>query len=476
VVLHTIHTVAEHAYDDKDWDAAIGFFRILARSGDESQFFPLAHSGLGWSLFNKREFKTAQMHFRVVVETSPKHESAPEAGFKIGECLLAAGKKLEAARAFQDALAEFQPARRAFLAGIQAARVYVELDDVKSAGAVYSAVDQAFPEIQEHDLILNEWALLLYEQESYAESDRIFERLVKEHPESSYADNARFSLAESLLVNGQPDKAGIEFTNLASDKNADMDVQADSLYRLVGIAVTAERWKVAAERSAELNSRFKENRYELEMLFQLGNAQVNLKRFPEAVEALAEVVKQREDSRAAQSDWLPHAWVLLAEAQVRQRTVPKTAAAALATVRLFRSSMPTSTLAYRMDEVAGRAHMRLAEFDEARAAFQRVVQSKHGARTATAAKAQFMIAESYTTQKRHKEARDAYGRVYFLYRFPEWQEPARYQMAVCDQALGDEENAMQTLAKFLKEYPDSEYRNAAEKRLQSLRKGTGERL
>ncbi|MFP6764427.1 MAG: tetratricopeptide repeat protein, partial [Planctomycetaceae bacterium] len=143
VVFRTIHTVAEHAYDGKDWDEAIRFFSMLEKAGEESQFFPLAHSGLGWSFFNRSDFETAAMHFRVVVEKTPKHESAPEAGFKIGECLLQSGKKTEAAQAFQDALAEFQPARRAFLAGIQAARVYVDLADVKSANAVYAAVDKA---------------------------------------------------------------------------------------------------------------------------------------------------------------------------------------------------------------------------------------------------------------------------------------------------------------------------------------------
>jgi TolA-binding protein len=469
IVSRTINSVAEAAYDEKSWDEAIRFFTILARTGEESPFFPVAQSGLGWSYFNKGEFPTAAMHFQIVIDKTPEHETAPEAGFKVGECLLKSGRKAEAAAAFESAFAKFQPARRAFLSGIQAARVYVDLADVKSSDASYAAVDKAFLKIAEHDLVLNEWALLLYEAEDYERSDALFARLVKEHPESGFADNARFSLAESDLVNGEEKKAAAEFAALAADKKADPDVQIDSLYRLVGIASGEEDWKTVVARSGELNERFKENRYRVEMLFQLGNAQLNLNEFAKAETVLRDVLKSREAPNVAKADWLPHTWMLLAEAQVRQKSDPKKATEALATAKQFRDEMPKSPLTYRIDEIAGRALLRQAQFDDARAAFKRVVNSKDGTRTATAAKAQFMIAESFTTQKKYKEAAAAYSRVYILYKHPAWQEPARYQMAVCYQALGDKPQAISTFGKFLKEFPESSYRADAEKRLQSLK-------
>lgn len=469
IVSRTINSVAETAYEGKAWDEAIRFFKVLAETSEESPFFPVAQSGLGWSHFNKGEFANAATHFQIVVDKTPKHETAPEAGFKIGECLLKSGKKAEAAKAFESAFEKFQPARRAFLAGLQAARVYVDLADVKSADASYAAVDKTFLKIAEHDLVLNEWALLLYEAEDYKRSDSLFARLVMEHPESSFADNARFSLAESKLVNGDEKKAAAEFAALAVDKTADPDVQIDSLYRLVGIASGNEDWMTVVARSGELNDRFKENRYRVEMLFQLGNAQLNLNEFSKAETVLQDVLKYREAPEVAKSDWLPHTWMLLAEAQVRQKSDPKKATEALATAKQFRDEMPDSPLTYRIDEIAGRALLREAKFDEARAAFKRVVDSKDGTRTATAAKAQFMIAESFTTQKNYKEAAAAYSRVYILYKHPAWQEPARFQMAVCYQALGDKPQAISTFENFLKEYPESTYRADAEKRLQSLK-------
>ena len=82
-----------------------------------------------------------------------------------------------------------------------------------------------------------------------------------------------------------------------------------------------------------------------------------------------------------------------------------------------------------------------------------------------------MIGESYTTQKKYREAREAYSRVYLLYKHPEWREPARYQMGVCDQALGDKTQAVATFEKFLEEFPESTHEADVKKRLATL-KGT----
>lgn len=468
VVSRTINSVAETAYEGKTWDEAIRFFTILAETGDESPFFPVAQSGLGWSHFNKGEFETAAIHFGIVVEKASKHETAPEAGFKIGECLLNLKKEEEAAKAFSEAFSRFQPARRAFLAGVQAARVYVKLGDVESADATYAAVDKAYPTIAEHDLVLNEWALLLYEAEDYERSDALFTRLVKEHADSTFADNARFNLAESNLINGNEVDAAAEFAALAEDRKSDAEVQSDSLYRLVGIATGNEDWEAVVTRAQELNHRFPEHRYLPEMHFQTGNAQLNQAIFAKAEESLNKALAERNSVEVARSDWLPHAWILLAESQVRQKSDPKKATEALATAKLFRAENPQSPLTYRMDEIAGRALMRQAKFNEARDAFKRVVDSKDGTRTPTAAKAQFMIGECYTTQKKYREAREAYSRVYLLYKHPEWREPARYQMGVCDQALGDRTQAISTFEKFLSEFPESTFTQDVKKRLKSL--------
>ena len=112
----------------------------------------------------------------------------------------------------------------------------------------------------------------------------------------------------------------------------------------------------------------------------------------------------------------------------------------MATAEKARSWKADSPTQYMLDEVVGRAWKSQAKFAEATAAFTRVIKSEVGSRTETAAKAQLMIAEIFFLQKKYPEARDGYLKVYFLYKFPEWQAPALFQAGQCEELIGSKES------------------------------------
>ena len=60
-------------------------------------------------------------------------------------------------------------------------------------------------------------------------------------------------------------------------------------------------------------------------------------------------------------------------------------------------------------------------YDDARAAFTRVVRSAAGGKTETAAMAQWMIGDTYFQQEKYPDALREYMRVEILYPFPHWQ-------------------------------------------------------
>ena len=84
---------------------------------------------------------------------------------------------------------KFSPHEQAFLAGLQAARLQARLKQVDEANRIYTAVEGQFSKRPEHDQLLNEWALVLYEAERFGEADELFRRITNEHPDSSVADN-----------------------------------------------------------------------------------------------------------------------------------------------------------------------------------------------------------------------------------------------------------------------------------------------
>jgi TolA-binding protein len=136
----------------------------------------------------------------------------------------------------------------------------------------------------------------------------------------------------------------------------------------------------------------------------------------------------------------------------------------------FRKSDPQSNLLYVAEETLGRSLKAQALFPQAREAFKRVTQDPAGRRTETAAKSQFMIAETYLLEKDVKTAEEEYLKVEILYKFPEWQAPALYQAATCQEQLNRWSAAVASYESLIKQFPESQYAAMAKERLPTARK------
>ncbi len=467
IVSRTILNVAETAYDSKHWQAAGRFFETLLPPGPDSPFHAAALSGLAWSKLQQMDYTAAAERFHQFLKEHAKHELAAEAGFMVGDALQRSTKFAEAAVAFETAFKTFAPHEQAFLAGLQAARLQARLKQRDEANRIYTALEGQFPKRPEHDQLLNEWALVLYEAERYAEADELFRRITNEHPDSSVADNARFSLAESDLVNGKLQFARTSFAALAADEKADAVVREDALFRIIGIDADAEKWNDVVASADQFSKQFSKSDYSPDVRFYLGNGQLNLGQFEAAEKTLAQLADGIAEPAIGQSDWIGHLWALLAESQVRQKKYD----AVMATAEKARSWKADSPTQYMLDEVVGRAWKSQAKFAEATAAFTRVIKSEVGSRTETAAKAQLMIAEIFFLQKKYPEARDGYLKVYFLYKFPEWQAPALFQAGQCEELIGSKESlegARKWYQTLQTEFGDTDFAKRAADRLIKL--------
>jgi cellulose synthase operon protein C len=467
LVSRTILIVAETAYDAGHWQAAGRFFETLLPPGPESPFHASALSGLAWSKLQQMDFETAAQRFQQLVKEHAGHDLAAEAGFMVGDALQRGSKFAEAAAAFEAAYRKFAPHEQAFLAGLQAARLQARLKRADEADRIYAAVEGQFSKHTKHDQLLNEWALVLYEAERYGEADELFRRITNEHPDSSVADNARFSLAESDLVNGKVQFARTSFAALAADEKADAEVREDSLFRVIGIDADAEQWKEVVVSADQFAKQFVESHYNSDVQFYRGHAQLSLGDVELAEKSLGQLAERAMDPAVGESAWIGHLWALLAESQVRQKKYD----AVMATAEKARSWKADSPTHYMVDEVVGRAWKNQAKFTEALTAFTRVIESETGSRTETSAKAQLMIAEIHLLQKKYTEARDGYLKVYFLYKFPEWQAPALFQAGQCEEQIGSKESldgARKWYQTLQTEFGATDYAKRAAERLKKL--------
>lgn len=486
LLAETIHQLAERAYEQENWAWAGQLFAKLSETDAGESYRARGHSGFGWSLFEQKKFERAAEAFGRVLDLAPDDAALKaEAAYMHARSLQKAGRLTEAAeahtRAFQMAAppADAPPAskpsgpyRYAFLAGLQAARIYGELGRLDQADAAYRKLFSRFPEPERIDELLDEWALLHYNAGRYERADELFRRLIDEAPESELADNARYTLAESQLIAGETDSARSAFRALSKDPQADRTVKENVLYRLIELAAAERQWKKTARMAEEFRKKFPDSEHRWPVQLNQAEAQLFLDQLDSAREHLTDLRANAPES-VQNADWYPRVAILLAETHYRQKDY----AAAVKVIDALRRRSPRAKLLYQADEILGRCYKNQAQFEKARSAFRRVVEDEHGRRTETAAKAQFLLAETHMLEQDYQDAEREYLKVYHLYDFPEWQAPALFQAAVCAEELGQWSNAVQAYENLLADFPESEFAGKAEPKLKAARaKADGKRV
>lgn len=472
----TTYELAEVAFSNEDFDWSVTLFSDLTASKPESKYRPLGLSGLGWSQYKRKKFADAAASFGRLVAEHPTHELAAEGAFQHGKSLQDAGQAVEAAATYRAAFDRFGNSEFAQLAGLEAARLLGKQMKLPDADAIYDQLVKRFPQSKDLDRLLNEWATMHSVAENFARGDEVLRMLIQLTPNSDLVDNAKYSLAESELVNGKLAAAKTQFIELVGNSKSDPQVQQDALFQLVSIESNQKRWDDARKFCRELLERFPDSSHRWETLFRAAEADFQTDKFQPAVDLLTKLKDARNQPELKSEKWFPGVFVMLAESNFRLKQYDAVAA----TATEFRQWSPESPLLHEVDDALGRSLIAQAKFPEAREAFSRVTKDAAGRRTATAAKCQFYIAESYFIQANAERdealkktlfdrALQEYFKVEALYKFPEWQAPAAFEAAVCYEKLNQWKEAVKTYDGLIKDYPQSESAAKAKSRMEAAR-------
>ncbi|MCA9068676.1 MAG: tetratricopeptide repeat protein, partial [Planctomycetaceae bacterium] len=357
------------------------------------------------------------------------------------------------------------PLRFAFLAGVQSARTRADLKQPELADVAYEVVLGKFPKAKDLDKLLDEWALMNLRAERFERSDEIFKMLIEKTPNSPLVDNARLSLAESDYVASKLLEAKKVFQELSTSPKSDEGVKERAMFQLIEILTEQRAWADLLQQTDTFLKSFPNSKYGSTVSFRRSEALTSTDKFAEAETLLADLLKAKDDSTVADTLWFPRVWVLLAECHVRQKNYDKV----VETVEGFRTWDPKNERLYEAEEVLGRAYKNQRQWDESRAAFERSLGHPAAKGTETAAKSQLMIAETYWLQENWKKAQENYLKVYFNYpRYPEWQAPALFQAGLCDEKLGDPEQAAKTYKELITKFRSSKFKDQAQERWEKL--------
>jgi TolA-binding protein len=463
--------LAEAALGGKRHARAIELFRLVAE-GDDPSLSARARSGLGWALLEGSRPADAADVFAALLAAAPDDRLAPDAALGRARALELAGKPEEAAAAHALVVAKYAGTEQANQSALARARLLVETRHPVEAARAFSEYVDAHPDPKTLaggiglDALLGEWGWALIDAGKADEADRVFARMLKEFPDSPHAADARFNLAESAYqAKNYEEVASLLAPLVAPEAKAPPKLIQSALYRLGRTQAARKDWKGAAQSFDRLITEYPENPYHREARFWRAEVAFEGDDLATAETGFANLASEPP----ASSD--PDGFLLT----VRRRRVQcliglKRWNEAVSAAEAYRADAPGDAPLAEVDYARGRALQGLARFDEARDAYQAVIDARKGGELA--ARAQLMRGETYFHQKNYHHAKREFYKVELLYDAPTWQATALLELGKVYERLDQWADAAETYERLRAKFPEDP--NAAEAR--SLLEGVRKRL
>ncbi len=417
--------------------------------------------GAGRCLYERQDWEAALERFEQLIETQPNAPESAEAGLIAAQVLERLNRPDAALHQYQrllDHKAADDIAARALLA---AARLHGRLRQFKDATAKYQRLLQEFPRSAEADAALYGWARTEQEQGRADQALELFARLNREYPESRYWPDSTFRLAKHHAAIGDGAAADPFIEQLATRLPPENELRSHARFLAAQMALKRQDWNSAA---TALDRLLNENAagslastaefWRAEAAYRLNDHLDAQTRF-DALDALP-----RDD----QLTW--RGTVPLRRAQLRAQQ--EQWREALAIVETIRRDYPKFSQQQEVDYLRGRCLASLGELRAAREAYRDALAVPGGAKTETAAMAQWMIGETWFHQGDYGQAIREYLRGQTLYGYPRWQAASLLQAGKCSELLGDRRQAVDLYRQLLEKHAEPPFADEARQRLAEL--------
>lgn len=470
ILLSTMQQMAEAAFAAGDLAWAGERFAELTTAGRPERYVMAGLSGLAWCHYENEQFLEAARVFDELLERFPTSDLALDAALARGE-IFEQQEEPEAGLAAYHRIINRQDvdAEQIRKALIRAARLHDGLQQDREAAALYARLANDYPDDEQRDGILYQWAWVLVETGDNAAGAERFAELRKQYPESAHYADATLWLARRAYDQAHLQEAAqlVDEVVKRGEPIANLD---QALYLQGQIAAATGQWEQVSPAFQRLIADVPESPLRLEAEYWLAEASFHLATNNSGDTAAFELAQQRFAKLAEAIEGKQQPWMAMVSLRRTQLAAHRDEwATVLEIAESISEQFPDFAQQYEVDYLVGRALASQALFEEARQAYLQVIRSKTGAKTETAAIAQWMIGETYFHQKSYATALREYLRLEILYAFPTWQSAALLQAGKCHELLGEWDNAAEAYRRILAQYPETEFADDATGRLEQIR-------
>ncbi|HEX4129290.1 MAG TPA: tetratricopeptide repeat protein [Pirellulales bacterium] len=451
-------SVAEAALAAEDTTWAAELFESLTGAGCAEPVRIRAWWGVARSRLRAGLTADALAALEHVAEQSIDLSLAAEAELLLARSLEQQSNDREALRHFTR-LVERHQNEDQLAAGLEAVgRLHDRLGSPDLAIAAYERLQDEFPHRLGRDAVLYNLAWAERAAGDPAAADADFLELTWDYPESRYWPDAIYRLAERALETDHADRAAALLDELLAARPADT-ILPHALYLRGQAAIAADEWQAARKPLTQLIEQFPDHALLPLAEFWLAESAYRLDDFAAARNGFDTLA-----ARAATTTKEPwQAIVVLRRAQLLAQEKSWTEARELA--ESIAATFPDFEQQHEVEYLVGRCLAAKADFDGAREAYRRVLDSPTARASETAAMAQWMIGESYFHQRQYERAIREYLRVEILYAYPAWQAAALLQAGKCYEVLGQQTTAIELYTRLLKNFAGTPWADEARRRL-----------
>lgn len=457
LLLPTAEYLADRAAARQQEEVARGLYQMLADSRESPDYVAKGLAGLGKMQLKAGSAADSAKTFTTLLDQAPLSPQAAEAAFLRAKSLEGSDRSAEAAEAYRAVVDRFPATSQAPRALLACAQLQERLGKHTEALLLLEQLTQQYGTSPEMPTALYQMAWLQADQQRTADAETTFRRIAEGFPGTRYWGDAVYRLAERALQASDRASAKQWLVRLVAAE-VEPDIRAHGLYLQGKVAIDDRDWEAALAPLEKLTQEFSGHKLQEPADYWRAEALFRLERYDEAARVLDALEQAGLDSGDTWTAMVP-----LRRAQILAQQDRWDEAFELA--RAIEERFPDFRQQYEADYLIGRCLSHQARFREARESYERAINAASGARTETAAMAQWMIGESYFHQKDYEQAMRAYHRVESLYAFPRWQAAALLQAAKCHELLGRRAEAERLYAQLIKDYPDSEYAAEATRRV-----------
>ena len=456
----TLYYMAETAFNAKQMEPAQTWFSLLSEQGYSAEYREHGDNGLFWVANEQGRPHLAGALFERLRENYPASSRTCDAAMVHAKSLEAEEQFEQAAEIYELVHQDFADSPLAPLAVVRHAYNLHKMGGQQNLESAQHILQEYIrqsgsPKGVDEAIYMLAWICL--DRDLNSESLSWFETLLQQYPESAFWVDSAYRVATAMVEQDRLSEAGQLLSRVLA-KDLQPTVKSSVLYLQGQIAAKQKDWVLVTDSMEQLLACTGDANVVAKARYWLAESLYRQEKYE-----IAEGIFQDLTEEEIGGDPALRPWIHLRLAQCLVHLEHWNQVLKIANRCLQEESGFEAV--YEFEFLVGRALSALGKLDDAREAFNNVVQSDRGKTTETAAIAQWRIGETYFHQQEYKQAIAAYYRVDSLYAYARWRAAALIQAGKCQEHLGNWEHAVKLYQQLIDDFPKSEFRVDAENRL-----------